>query len=46
MASLNDKIYDSEVEQEKKRTLRPKKKLRTKRGSGRTSRVKRSKKGK
>lgn len=46
MASLNDKIYDSEVEQEKKRARKPKKRLKTKRGSSRTSRVKRKKKGK
>jgi len=44
MASLNDKIYDSEVEQEKKKELKPRTKLISKkRGSSRTSRTKKGK---
>jgi len=41
MASLNDKIYDNEAEQELKREKKPRKRLITKRGSSRTSRTKR-----
>lgn len=41
MASLNDKIYDDEAEQETKRARKPRKKLiLKKRGSSRTSRKK------
>jgi len=44
MASLSDKIYDGEVEQDKKRELKPRKKLISKkRGSSRTSRTKKGK---
>ena len=45
MATLSDKIYDNEAEQELKRELKPRIKLiNKKRGSSRTSRTK--KKGK
>lgn len=41
MATLSDKIYDNEAEQETKRTRKPRKRLITKkRGSSRTSRKK------
>lgn len=45
LASLADKIYDGEAEQELKRERKPRKKLKLKlRGSSRTTRIKKSKK--
>lgn len=44
MATLNDKIYDQEAEQEQKRARKPRKKLiRKKRGSSRTSKKRKGK---
>lgn len=43
MARLSDKIYEQEAEKEQKRKTKPRRRLLTKRGSGRTSRLKKGK---